>query len=86
MVRNNELPSIGTTAKLIADTIAQLLERKSVSQTQVSRELHRSQSYISVRIRGLDAWTTEDLDKLARILGYTNVFGLLDEVRGIHRN
>ncbi|WP_416174851.1 hypothetical protein [Bifidobacterium crudilactis] len=48
--------------------------------------LNRSQSYVQTRFHGEQAWTTDDIDALAKIFGLTNGFALIDEARGINRH
>ena len=81
MVRNEELPDTGHATKQLALSIRQALEAKSVTQEEVGRIIGRAQSYASLRIKGLKPWTIDELDKLAPILGYNDVFALVNAMR-----
>lgn len=83
MVRNTELKETSAATKLIAETVASMINKAGWSQARTGRIIDKSQSYASLRIKGLTSWTTDDLDNLAKALGYGNAFGLLDAVRGI---
>lgn len=81
MVRNEELPDTGQATKQLALSVRQALEAKSVTQEEVGRIIGRAQSYASLRIKGLKPWTIDELDKLAPILGYSDVFALVNAMR-----
>lgn len=81
MVRNEELPDTGHATKQLALSVRQALEAKSVTQEEVGRIIGRAQSYASLRIKGLKPWTIDELDKLAPILGYSDVFALVNAMR-----
>lgn len=81
MVRNEELPDTGQATKQLALSVRQALEAKSVTQEEVGRIIGRAQSYASLRIKGLKPWTIDELDKLAPILGYDDVFALVNAMR-----
>ncbi len=81
MVRNEELPDTGHATKQLALSVRQALEAKSVTQEEVGRIIGRAQSYASLRIKGLKPWTIDELDKLAPILGYNDVFALVNAMR-----
>lgn len=83
MVRNDSLSAPSGITKLIADTVNQLSKRDGLSQEEVGRVVGRSQSYASLRLKGLKGWTTDDLDVLAKKFGFVNAFELLDKARGI---
>lgn len=85
MVRNTDLEETSQATKLIAETVAAMIRKAGWSQTKTGAVLGKSQSYASLRLKGLASWTTDDLDKLAKALGYGNAFALLDIVRGISR-
>jgi hypothetical protein len=67
--------------KQLALSVRQALEAKSVTQEEVGRIIGRAQSYASLRIKGLKPWTIDELDKLAPILGYNDVFALVNAMR-----
>ncbi len=84
MVRNADLKDTSTVTKLVAEFVAQNVAKRGWSQTTVGRKIGKSQTYVSLRIKGMNSWTTDDLDSLAKAFGYGNAFGLLDAVRGLH--
>lgn len=69
MVRNEDLPEMGSYAQAVARSIAAALARESVSGSAVARHLGRAQSYVSYRINGRLAWTTDEVDQVATLLG-----------------
>lgn len=83
MVRNNALEETSAATKLIAETVAAMIRKAGWSQAKTGTIIDKSQSYVSLRIKGMASWTTDDLDRIAKGLGYDNAFGLLDAVRGI---
>ena len=86
MVRNEELPDTGQATKQLALSVRQALEAKGVTQGEVGRIIGRAQSYASLRIKGLKPWTIDELDRLAPILGYSDVFMLVNAMRQAHVN
>lgn len=68
---------------MIADTIRGLIDKKHLSQTQVGTIIGKSQSYASLRIKGLAPWNVDEIDKLAKYFGYSNGFALVDLARGM---
>lgn len=86
MVRNADLKDTSTVTKLVAEFVSQNVAKRRWSQTTVGRKIGKSQTYVSLRIKGLNSWTTDDLDNLAKAFGYGNAFGLLDAVRGLHKS
>lgn len=83
MVRKSEMPETSTTTKVIAETIRKHMESRGISQGQMGKFLNRSQSYVQTRFHGEQAWTTDDIDSIAKIFGLANGFSLIDEARGI---
>ena len=81
MVRNEELPATGQATKQLALSIRQALEAKGVTQGEVGKIIGRAQSYASLRIKGLKPWTIDELDKLAPVMGYADVFALVNAMR-----
>lgn len=71
------------TTLLIAETVSDLVDEEGISQKEIGKIVGRSQAYASTRIKGLQAWTTDDLDAIAKHFGFPNAFGLLDKVRGL---
>lgn len=70
MVRNTELKETSAATKLIAETVASMINKAGWSQARTGRIIDKSQSYASLRIKGLASWTTDDLDNLAKALDY----------------
>lgn len=83
MVRNSDLPQTSGITKVIADTIRGLIDKEGLSQTQVGDIIGKSQSYASLRIKGMLPWNVDEIDKLAKYFGYSNGFALVDLARGI---
>lgn len=81
MVRNEELPDTGQATKQLALSVRQALEAKGVTQGEVGKIIGRAQSYASLRIKGLKPWTIDELDKLAPVMGYADVFALVNAMR-----
>lgn len=85
MVRNSDLPQTSGITKVIADTIRGLIDKENLSQTQVGAIIGKSQSYASLRIKGLAPWNVDEIDKLAKHFGFANGFVLVDLARGVTR-
>lgn len=82
MVRNDQLPDIGKTATELAAYIDGLVKRKNVTQTAIGKALgNRAQSYVSLRLNGKRAWTLDELDKIAPLVGYPNAVLLITSSR-----
>lgn len=81
MVRNNELKPVGTISKQIARKVRELAEQEQLSQEDLGRIIGRSQSYTSLRVKGMKSWTIEELDKLAPELGYNDAIELMNAAR-----
>ena len=71
------------TTKVIAEAIRRRMTAKGISQNKMGELIDKSQSYVSVRYRGEQPWTTDDIDRIAKILGLPNGFAIMDEARGI---
>ena len=82
VVRNSELEPMDPASRLICDVIQAIAKQHNMTNAYIAGQIDRSPTYVSLRIRGLDAWDTRDINKLAKLFGYPNSFGLLDEVRG----
>lgn len=85
MVRKSELHDTSAITKVIAEAIAGAMKDAGVTQNQLADGIGKSQSYVSTRYRGEQAWTTDDIDAIAKVLGLSNGFALLDLARGIAR-
>lgn len=53
MVRNTELKETSAATKLIAETVASMINKAGWSQARTGRIIDKSQSYASLRIKGL---------------------------------
>lgn len=77
MVRNDQLPENGRASKLLAARVRELIDERGLTQSEVGECIGRAQSYASLRIKGMKSWTIEELDQLARRLGYSDAFALI---------
>jgi plasmid maintenance system antidote protein VapI len=69
MVRNEQLSPLGDYARAVAKAVAQALEDANISGAALGRHLDRAQSYASLRIQGRRPWTTDEVDRIAELLG-----------------
>lgn len=83
MVRKDEMPETSGITKVIAETTRNRMKAQGISQNRMGYLIGKSQSYVSTRFRGEQAWTTDDIDKITRILGLPNGFAIMDEARGV---
>lgn len=83
MVKKSELPETSATTKVIAEAVAAAMKEAGMSQNRLATKIRKSQSYVSLRCRGEQAWTTDDLDAIAKALGLPNGFAILDRARGL---
>ena len=83
MVRNSELPEMDPFSRIISASVKALATKKRMSNSYIAEQIGKSPTYVSLRIRGLDAWDTHDLSALAQLFGYTSAFGIVDEARGL---
>lgn len=81
MVRNSELPEMDPFSQLISASVKSLATRRRMSNAYIAGQISKSQTYVSLRMRGLDAWDTHDLNELALLFGYKNGFHVIDEAR-----
>lgn len=68
MVRNSELPPLGGFAQAYASAVRDAVAAAGVSGNQLSKQMGRAQSYVSLRLQGRRAWTLDELDEIARII------------------
>lgn len=80
MVRNEEVPPIGGFARVFASTVRALVNAAGISGSELARRMGRAQSYVSLRLNGRKAWTLDELDQIASILGIS-VGELFDKAR-----
>ena len=83
MSRKRQFPGTSSISKVTADYINQLASAKGVKQADLGRVLGRSQSYVQTRCAGLQSWSVDDVDALAKYFGFPNGFALLDKARGM---
>lgn len=69
MVKNSEMPEMGSYAKAVAQAVKNATEEAGVSGAAIARHMGRAQSYVSTRIQGRRAWTTDEVDIIARLIG-----------------
>lgn len=81
MVRNDELVKLSTTTHEISDAIRALTEKQGYTQTAIAATLKKAQSYVSLRLKGLKAWNIEELQQLALLLKYNDIFDLFDYIK-----
>ena len=81
MVRNDELAELSTTTHEISDVIRELTEKQGYTQTAIAAKLKKAQSYVSLRLKGLKAWNIEELQQLALLLKYNDIFDLFDYIK-----
>lgn len=74
--------AIDPASRLICDTIQSIVRQHDVTNARIAKQTDLSLTYASLRIRGLNAWGTRDIDKLAKLFGQLNSFELLGKVRG----
>lgn len=86
MVRNNELPDVGNTAKTVAQFVRMQIEEKGFSQEEIGEVIGRTQSYASLRIKGLKPWSVDELDVLSKTLGYKDAFELIKKAHKTMEN
>ena len=75
------MPTIGSFANAVARAVADALEEAGISGNRLAAHLGRAQSYASVRINGRKAWSMEELDVIAQLLG-VSTFDLVERARG----
>lgn len=86
MTRKQKFPGTSSVSKLTAEYINQLAKTKGVKQADLGKVLGRSQSYVQTRCSGLQSWSVDDVDALAKYFGLPNGFALLDMARGLSGN
>ena len=69
VVRNSEL--LGGFASLFARYVKRAADEAGLSGSEIGRRLGRAQSYASLRLNGRKAWTLDELDAIADMLGIT---------------
>ncbi len=69
MVKNSEIPPMGEFARAYARAVRAAVDDNGMSGSELARRLGRAQSYISLRLQGRKAWTLDELDAIASIIG-----------------
>lgn len=59
---------MGSYAMAIAKAIRAATEDAGVSGAAIARHMDRAQSYVSTRIQGRRAWTTNEIDAIAQLI------------------
>lgn len=79
MVRNDEFRPTGTSTKAIAAYIDARRRERGVTQSRMARAIRDTThpSYVSVRLAGRKAWTLDDLDAIAPLLGHVTALDLI---------
>lgn len=80
MVKNEDMREQGTFSRNVSRYVAGMLGEKDVKQTALAKKLSRSQSYVSVRWNGRESWSLDELDVIARTLGFRDGIDLISEV------
>lgn len=81
MVRNSEFPDIGDTATEMAQIIKEMVTDRGITQEALQRAIgKKARSYVSYRLNGKRAWTLDELDAIAPLLGYRNGLKLISEM------
>lgn len=74
------MPEMGVFATAVAAAVRTAAREAGVTQVEMARVLGRAQSYVSVRWSGRKAWTLDELDVIAPLVGVTSALALI--VRG----
>lgn len=62
------MPQMGAYARAVAQAVKAAIDARGISGSAVGRHLHRAQSYASYRLNGRKAWTTDEVDQIAKML------------------
>lgn len=62
---------MGAYARAVAKAVKTAAENQGISGSAIGRHLGRAQSYASTRLNGRRAWTTDEVDQIAALLGVT---------------
>jgi len=77
MVRNEQMPEMGKFAVEAANAVRKRVQDAGLTQMQVAARLSRAQSYVSVRWNGRKAWTLNELDVIAQLVGAEDALDLI---------
>ena len=62
-------PSPGAFARAVSDQVRLALTRNRMSGAQLAKQIERSQSYMSKRLRNDASFTANDLESICKVLG-----------------
>ena len=65
------MPELGQFARAYARAVKAAVDAAGISGSELGRRLGRAQSYASLRLNGRRAWTLDELDQIAALLGVT---------------
>ena len=71
MANKQDVRPVGEFTRLFAAEVKGALKSANVNQLEVAEAMGRNQSYVSERISGKRAFTTDDLDVIAKLCGET---------------
>lgn len=80
MVKNEELREQGAFSRRVSRYVAGMLQEKDVRQVALGKALKRSQSYVSVRWNGRESWSLDELDVIAKLVGFEDGIDLMMEI------
>lgn len=80
MVRNNELPPVSESTKIIAQFAKTKIQDKGYTVDLIARKLNRAKSYASIRLAGLKTFTIDDIETIAILLGYSSALEFLSGI------
>lgn len=69
--------------KAVSEFVRQKLEQKGITQRALGKQIGRSQAYVSDRYLDKKSWTLQDLDDIARLVGYSGMMALLNDMQGL---
>lgn len=79
MPRNNELHPQSTLIQQLAEFIKTKATTQNISTQNIADIIKRAYSYTYNRIHGKAAFSLDDLNEIAPLLGYKNIFDFMRE-------
>lgn len=70
----------------VSEYIREKMRTHGITQQALAKRLKRSQAYVSDRYLDKKSWTLQDLDEIAKMLGYSGMMALLNEMQGMSGN
>lgn len=67
----------------VSEYVREKMRTHGITQQALAKRLKRSQAYVSDRYLDKKSWTLQDLDEIAKMLGYSGMMTLLNEMQGI---